>query len=895
MRPLFLTVVVLAAAFVHVSAQNIDSLKALLEQAKGQKRAGLLVRLADAYQSRDWEQSVSYAEEGIRLAREAGNDSLLFEACYQLAESLNGRGNYTDALPLAREALTLAYDDPARSDALHLIGLIQERRAEYESALEYFLRALEIDKAIGDTKSAINTMNSISFVYRYMEQYDKAIEILNECLELSLKMGDENGVARATFNIGFNLVENNRGEEAIPYFRKAISGMREEDYPYRFSAYYNNMSNAYKQMLSQDPRYYDSCLYYADKNLLIKERLHDYAGIANAHNQLAAVYIKASEYARGKFHAQQALRLADSLDYKRILQNALLYAMVAEMGKNNLRQLHDYFAQYRNVSESLNEEAQSRTLSDMAVKYETEKKEAENKRLQELNEQKTKLNMALGAGGGMLLMMLMFLAFFYRRLDRDKKVIEAQTVELKKLNNLKSEFFANISHELRTPLTLAEGYVDLVLEKGETSEENASKLRNSRRSLRQLSRMIEDLLDLSKLEVGRYALKTVSIPVNQFIARLVAAFQSVYEDRGIVLTFADHTTRVHHCLLDVRHFEKVINNLLYNALKFTSAGGRVSVALHERNDGVEVRVSDNGMGIAEADLPFIFQRFFKANNSDEGQGTGLGLAIAREVVELHKGTIDVESKVGEGTTFTIRLGSVPAPTTPGDSITVEEAVGSDAIAWEGEKPHVLVVEDNSDMQDYLREILERAFVVTTVNSGHEALKWLRTNKPALITTDVMMPGMDGFQFLENVKGSPGTNMLPVMLLTAKASPDDRIRGLRLGVDDYITKPFDRDELIVRALNLVKNLQNRIRLAQDTESESLVLQREDARGEQDHQLVEHAMQYVEANIKRNDLTVDDIAAEVGISRAHFYRRLGLATGLTPNQFITEVRLQRAELC
>lgn len=474
--------------------------------------------------------------------------------------------------------------------------------------------------------------------------------------------------------------------------------------------------------------------------------------------------------------------------------------------------------------------------------------------------------------------------------------VAAKNQKLEELNQLKSTFFANISHELRTPLTLINGQLESIQREKKASSID-QQVESSLRNAAQLGSMIEDLLDLSKLELGQNMIDPKPAQINKAMKRMVNSFQSLAESKKIALVYADESTEALFANLDLRQFEKVINNLIYNAIKFTDEKGEVGVKVKSDDKSILIEVYDTGKGIDEDELPYIFDRFYQAKNQVASEpGSGLGLAISKEIVELHKGNIAAKSTMNVGTSFIVSLpllsGSFEEEKeeTEEENLSLEQFLEQHIIKGHLDKPNVLMVEDNEEMQDYLKSILHANFNIFQVANGQEALDWLKTNKIDLIISDVMMPIMTGFELLEKLKKSLTYQQIPFILLTARSSQEDRMEGLRFGVDDYITKPFDRDELLVRAVNLVKNLHARIELAkelpEDKNTSELVISNDEEK------MLKTAEQYIESRISESSLSVNEVASSVAMSERQFYRKIGKLTGMTPSHFIMEIRLHYA---
>jgi signal transduction histidine kinase len=423
----------------------------------------------------------------------------------------------------------------------------------------------------------------------------------------------------------------------------------------------------------------------------------------------------------------------------------------------------------------------------------------------------------------------------------------ARAEALAELDRAKTAFFSNISHELRTPLTLALGPLADVLEEDVVAARGGSarldaqdreRLELVQRNSLRLLRLVNSLLDFSRIEAGRTRATYRPVDLGRLTAEHCSAFRSAFESAGLRLEVeCPRLPRPLH--VDPEMWEKVVLNLLSNAFKHTFTGG-VRVAVTDGGTDAVVSVADTGVGIPPEELPHVFERFHRVRStrSRSFEGSGIGLALVRELVQLHGGTIEVESRLDRGTTFTITLPygvahlpadrvrdedggdrvdrdaiafveeasrwlpptSAPAGRTP-SSTTGEEsgppAADSGTVPAGLEEADVLVVEDNRDMRTYVSRVLGQNFRVETAANGEEALGRARSQPPDIIVSDVMMPGIDGFQLLQELRSDPSTAAIPVLLLSARAGDEATVEGLEAGADDYVTKPFSAQELIAR--------------------------------------------------------------------------------------------------
>jgi PAS domain S-box-containing protein len=421
-----------------------------------------------------------------------------------------------------------------------------------------------------------------------------------------------------------------------------------------------------------------------------------------------------------------------------------------------------------------------------------------------------------------------------RRLEQE---VARQREELARLDELKTQFFANISHEFRTPLTLMLGPIEDALadRNAPLSEPQRARIAMAERNGLRLQKLVNALLDFSRVEAGR--IQAVYQPSNlaSLTSDLASSFRAACEKAGLSLSI-DAEALPQPVYVDREMWEKIVLNLVSNAFKFTLAGGIVVEMRAEGADAV-LRVRDTGVGIPEAELPRIFERFHRVAEARGRtyEGTGIGLALVQELVKLHKGAVEVESTFGRGATFTVRIpfGSAHLPESQIESVrgqtstaTRAEAFVSEALRWLPDgiladvseradaalveasaagtaKPRLVVADDNADMREYLCRILEPHYEVVAVGDGEEALAEILKSRPDLLLTDVMMPKLDGFQLLQQLRADAGTRDMPVIVLSARAGEEAKVEGLEMGADDYLVKPFAARELFARVAANIK--------------------------------------------------------------------------------------------
>lgn len=485
-----------------------------------------------------------------------------------------------------------------------------------------------------------------------------------------------------------------------------------------------------------------------------------------------------------------------------------------------------------------------------------------------------------------------------------------QAERLREMDRLKSHFFTNISHEFRTPLTVILGHLDRLRKR--QKEKPVADYDVMERNARRLLQLINQLLDLSRLEAGAMTLRAARTDIVAFVRRTVAAFTSYADHKGVALTLngaAIAGMEGHPAIsvfFDHNKIEKVLSNLLSNALKFTPRGGHVDVSISGNETAVEIVVSDTGHGIPDASLPYVFDRFYQVEDAMHSiyEGTGIGLALVKELVELHHGHVSVRSEYGKGTAFSVQLPMGSGHLDEGEIVEVDVGASPQGmVVMEPDSPAVdvtspasspddttiLIVEDNADLRDLIKEQLTGDYAVIEAANGNDGLRLAELHLPDLIVSDIMMPGMDGYALCSAAKSGEKTNHIPVILLTARAAVENKLEGLEIGADDYLTKPFNPEELKLRVRNLIRG---RRQLREKFRSEML-LRPADVTVPSTHKIfLEKVTASIEKHLASEDFSVEMLAEEVGMSRAQLHRKLKALTNKAPNELIRSFRLQRA---
>ncbi|MBD2705742.1 response regulator [Spirosoma sp. BT702] len=484
---------------------------------------------------------------------------------------------------------------------------------------------------------------------------------------------------------------------------------------------------------------------------------------------------------------------------------------------------------------------------------------------------------------------------------------EFEAATLRQVDELKTRFFANITHEFRTPLTLILAPTQQ-LQQAYPQPDAQRALRSIEKNAYQLLELINQLLDLSRLESKAMAVNESRGEPGPVVGGILQSFQGQAEAKQITLRYQHELPGDYW--FDQNKLERIVYNLVANALKFTPAGGSVQVALRAMDSGVQISVADTGIGIAADQVPHIFDRFFQVDDSStkQSEGTGIGLSLVHELVVIQGGQIEVRSAVGTGTTFVVQLPyrSVPpatspdAPAMPAPPPTAAESLSARA-DYENQplptdradsQPVVLLVEDNDELADFILRSLPPLYQTYRAANGADGIEQALALVPDLILSDVLMPLMDGFEMTRRLKTDQRTNHIPIVLLTAKAAVDSLLQGLSLGADDYLTKPFLVSELQLRVRNRLERQQRqRDRLKTQLNTLPGPAQEPGIEGEPDP-FMEQIYRILDSKLDDSSFGAEELAIQVGMSRGHLYRKLKALTDLSVNEVIRNYRLNRA---
>ncbi len=497
--------------------------------------------------------------------------------------------------------------------------------------------------------------------------------------------------------------------------------------------------------------------------------------------------------------------------------------------------------------------------------------------------------------------------------EKTKKEIDQYIEKVdfeEQLTDLKLRFFTDISHELRTPLTLISGSVEEIVERRQIQESGTENMQVVRRNVNRMLRLVNQILDFRKIQGRKMKLSIGQGDVIALCRQVCENFMQLSHERSIHFNLI-HEMQEMRCYTDMDKLEKILFNLLSNAFKYTANGKSITMTICMQSGSFSICVRDEGKGMDLRKIDNLFERFATFGKADPNRSSGIGLSLVKEFTDLLHGTVQVESIPEQGTAFTITL---PCTYEAYASDPEAEFILNDEIQFDyqpevpssnGEEKErsILIIEDNDELRRFLTTILRDRYRVLEAGNGKQGLEIIWKELPDLVVSDVMMPEMDGIEFLEAVKTNRDTSHIPVILLSAKASVDDRVKGLEYGADDYIAKPFNSAYLKARIESLIKqrsslsayylrqplkNLGKTANKQPDVPLEQIL----ETVPAFNSTFIREVIRFVDENLQNPDFKIDDLAETMNMSRAVFYRKIKTFTGASPIDLVKEMRLKRA---
>ena len=841
--------------------------------------------------------AVIYAKKALEVSDRIKHKRSKIKSLYMVSAGFITGGIIDSCIIYAKQAEEIATNENQLAllgNIFNLIGAAYRSISDSKNSIEYAYKSVNLLEKINDTLSISYAYQNLGNLYWDKRDTLSAKKFFIKGLIILEDLKDSLNLPNAYSNMYLVTYDDNK---KLNYLIRAEEIALKTDNNSDLSYIYTNLGSYY----FIGSKNYDKALLYYKKGLFYANRVGDLYSKSQLLSNLGDLFNKKGMQDSSVYYLKNAIEVSKEIDAINELQDEYytLYDLYKSIG--NIDSSFYYLEKYNVIKDSLYNINILSALADANAKYETEKKEAEiaiQKLALELDK-KRKNQIIFGS-----LLALLFLILIYqwylnkqKRKNRESelalKLKQAETNKLLELNEAKSRFFANITHEFRTPLTLIMGPLKDVIAKIKGDNKNTLKIAES--NSKKLLTLVNDILDLSTLEEGSPELNNSKVCLFAWLDRIFSSFESYAKVRqiGTEIIFPDQKDILVD--IDIEKFEKVINNILSNAFKYTEAGGNVSMHVDVSKNVVDISIKDTGVGIDKIDIEHVFDRYYQGSNASNITGTGIGLSFANRLAKLMGGVIKVESEKGKGSTFIVHLPIDTQTACPEEIKKNEEDIlinENQKSQYEvksifDEKPRILVVEDNLEMQKYLLSILQDHFFVDVAENGFKGLEILGKHNYDLVSSDIMMPGMDGFTFRKAMNKIESLKNIPFVLLTARSLKEDKLRGLKLGIDDYITKPFNSDEYIARIINLIQNKNEREKLLNEQFENKLV-----TNDNADNELIREIERIVLERIDDIEFTVSALAKEIGFSQRKLSNITKKLIGITPVNLILEIRLQKA---
>lgn len=781
------------------------------------------------------DESIQSLEELLVIVPESSFTDQCFLIKRQIAFHYDRKGEFDKALNLLHKLVNETQTTESLRKYRHYvftdIGMIHYYNKKYEKSLEYFKSALEEKQKFGSSIEIASALHNIGTSYSRTTEYDSAHYYLNSALEFFIELNDSGKIAQTYNNLGTLFHRQIHDvQKAENYFLKALEIHTNLNETYQMGAIYGNLG-----VVAFEQQKVDESLIYLKKALHISET-----------------------------HKIPALK---------ILSLSNIYQIYDEIQQYD--SAFYYQSQFYDLQDSLNLHEQTKKIEELEAIYQNEKAQQEI----EIGQLRIRglYNWIIVAV--LLIVILVIIAFYFKQ---KKKVNED-------LERYKARFYANIAHEFRTPVSLIQAPLEELLEKSDDSE-TKQKLNLALKNTDQILKLFNQLLDVSKLENNKISVVNAFGDLISFSENIITRFRPLAAEKNITIYHtANRDTLISE--FDPDKLEKAFSNLLSNAIKFSPNDSTVTILSDhiEQNGNLifQIKVIDQGMGIDKNDIDKLFNRFYRGENAQHNfEGTGLGLSLAKELTELMGGKLELSSTSNAGSTFIIEI---PVKQYVHETIFSDQGM----LPYADEPLEVLIVEDNDELRGYLvNNLISKGIKCYEALNGKIGFELAQLHVPDIIISDVMMPVCDGITFSKNIKDSPVTEHIPIILLSAKSAVESRLEGLESGAISYMTKPFHTKELMVYIENFLllrKSLKDHYE--QSVTTIPTVLPNKKIVSHENH-FIQDIINLITIHLDDEEFSIEQLSRELALSRTQVHRKVNALTGLSASVLIRNIRLEKS---
>ncbi|MGB0430726.1 MAG: tetratricopeptide repeat protein, partial [Bacteroidia bacterium] len=942
----FLLVFTLVLLAPFLKSQNdkqnriLDSLKQVVksDMADSFKYAALINLSWYEYMKIDTDSAFKYAQIHYDLGIKNKDSVAAFDGQLNMGNAMLYKGEYEKALEYFEISKSIQLQISPYDNATAYInrGVCFRNLGNKGAAKNSYQTALQICEQNDVTSLLPKLYGNLANIYDNDGDYEKAIDFHLKSLRLKEENSDSTGMAITFMNLGTIYADLNNNEKSIDYYRKSIAFAKSESHLVLLAVANINLSNTLynikrideafealkeaedaalktgnKNHLSMIYDYYGSfyselkenekALTYLNKAFELYSEINYKAGIAQVLTNIATIQKDQNNLDEAITQYEKALAIYDSIENLNERRDVYKIIALAYKDIGNYEKAFYYFEKYTifndsilnnsNKNKVLEFEYQKKAIADSVkaaeeTKLQTALLDAEKAK----STKRTQQNYFLIAGLAIALIFGIVLFNRNRITKRQNEIIAKQKEQLAELDLLKNDFFTNITHEFRTPLTVILGAASNI--------KNSNDAELIKRNGQRLLKLINQILELSKLEDGSLGINKKQIDAVAFTKYLTDSYKSLAMSQNKSLEFTSHVNE-QFMDIDQDKYQTIIGNLVSNAVKFTPENGAIQIEANSDGQHLNISIKDSGEGIPEEELDRLFDRFYQVKGSKSQKiGSGVGLALTKELVLRFNGSIVVKNHQNGGAIFTVTLPiAQQAPKTDFKAI---ETSGSKKPSLQieaeldknDEKPILLLVEDEPDIQSFIKSTLANDYNIIMANNGEEGVAMAMEQVPDIILSDVMMPVKDGLELTDELKNDARTSHIPIALLTAKVDLESRLEGLKRGADVYLPKPFEKEELLLQLGNLQEQ-QKRVRehfgsIKTATKKTPII----NEVIEIENEFITRLKETISANFENENFGIEELSKTIGMSRTQLHRKLKALTAKSASQFVNEFKVKKA---
>lgn len=790
---------------------------------------------------------------------------------------------------------------------LRRMGMLDEALTYHFTALDY-CEKLEGDTSFQARKNLVTTLNGIGNIQLSLGDYANAEKVFQRALMGETELKSDLGMAINFANIGSIKEHNGDIDSAMWYYNRSLEHNTKVNSELGISLCHNHFGR-----IAENRQQYD---------LALKEYAEAYRIMSDSEDRwhwlesvlaLARIYLKTDNLEEAHKYIVEAHATAKAIHSREHIAGIYQILSEYEARAGNPQLALDYYKEADNINDSIVNEKNIDKLQTMRLNYERQKsrKDYDNMKLSFEKEQKQKRSILLI---GLIILALTGAALGFMIYAHQMRLRTNRS--LQRMEKMRNAFFTNITHEFRTPITIIMGLAHQLKEKKVTQNDMPDTLATIEKQSSSLLSLVNQLLDISRIMSKNYEEeKWVTGNIVLYTKMAVEGYRQYAATKGITLNFHSQTEEIQMDFVE-EYTEKILRNLIGNALKFTSPGGDINVSVDSNGSQAVLVVSDNGCGFPEEDLPYVFTMFFQGSNNHQlsYNGTGIGLNYVKQIVDRMNGSIKAANNKEKGAVVTL---SIPLKTEHGktspwnpalSSISAtpdedrnqqkEESLNADLLE---SRETILLVEDNADISKYMTSLLKDSYNVTTAKDGVDAFAKAEDIVPDLIITDVMMPNMDGYELCRRIRHSDDLNHIPIIIITAKTQEEDRLKGIDAGADAYLVKPFIAEELYSRIHRLLEGR----RLLREKISRALLHGKENLTGNEENEdkqmemnqadaaFLETLTRRIQESICDKDFSSSTLASDMCLSYSQLNRKVKNIAGISIGAYVTSIRLEKAK--